>query len=301
MTKRVLVTGAGGYVGRSCLPVLVKFGYEVHAISRSRSTGKDNNVHWHKIDLLEVTNLTPIFNEIHATYLIHLGWYAEHGKFWEAPENRHWLSISKKLLDAFHKCGGKRVIVTGSCAEYDWQYGRCTEHKTPMNPSTLYGQCKHELYQYLKTNSGLEYAWARLFFLYGEDENPARLVSSVCYSLLNGEEAKISQGTQRRDFMHISDTAEALAVLLSSDYIGAINVASGQDVAVRDVVIKLAERIGRTDLLRIGAMGPQQEEPPQLIADTKILNEELGFVPSLSLNDGLDITVNFWKRKLGKN
>jgi nucleoside-diphosphate-sugar epimerase len=143
--------------------------------------------------------------------------------------------------------------------------------------------------------SGLSVAWARLFFLYGEREHPARLVSSVARSLLAGEAAECSAGTQERDFLHTNDVADALIALVKSDLEGPINIGSGDAVSVRSVIEVVARVCGRPELVRFGARPTPPGEPQLLVADVSRLRNELNWRPSISLEDGVREVVNWWR------
>src|SRR3546814_145026 len=140
----------------------------------------------------------------------------------------------------------------------------------------------------------MSFAWARLFFLYGLYENPARLVSSVARALLRGEEARCSSGLAIRDFMDVRDAGAALAALASSNVEGPVNIASGAPISVADLVRRLARLAGRDDLLRLGALPDRAGEPPRIVADIARLKVEVGFVPAHDLDSGLRNVLSFW-------
>ena len=94
-----------------------------------------------------------------------------------------------------------------------------------------------------------------------------------------------------RDFLDAAQVAQAFCALLDSDAEGAVNVASGRPIAVRDLVTKLAELAGRPELLRLGALSQRPGEPPFIVADTRRLNEEVGWLPAVSLEDALAALV----------
>jgi len=238
---------------------------------------------------------------IQPTHLLHLAWYAEPGKFWQHPVNLAWVRASLDLLEQFHRQGGTRVVMAGTCAEYDWQYGFCSENVTPLVPHTFYGQCKNALQQLVAGAArtlGLSQAWGRVFFPYGPHEYPERLVASVASSLLKGERARCSHGRQLRDFLHVADMAQAFVQLLDSPVEGAVNLGSGQPIAIRELVQTLARLVDREDLLDLGALLPQPQEPPLLVADVRRLTQEVGWTPRFTLEQGLSQTLDWWKHTL---
>ena len=297
--KRVLLTGAGGFIGRQCLGRLVEAGYEVHALSRAERK-IESGVHWHSADLFESGGAERLLDKVRPTHLLHLAWYAEPSHYWTAAENFQWVRASLTLLQAFAAQGGQRVVMAGSCAEYDWRHGWCSEAVTPLTPMTIYGTCKHSLQAMLAAYSqqyGLSSAWGRIFFLYGPHEHSSRLVSSVIHSLLKGQAAECSNGTQIRDFLHVTDVASAFVALLNCEIQGPVNIASGEAITIRDIVSRIGEKLGRVDLLKIGARSIPVEEPPLLLADVQRLNGEVGWRPALSLNAGLDATIDWWRNQ----
>jgi nucleoside-diphosphate-sugar epimerase len=104
-----------------------------------------------------------------------------------------------------------------------------------------------------------------------------------------------TSGDQIRDFMHVDDVAGAFAGLVDSDISGAVNVASGEPVAVRQVVDELAAAAGRPDLPRPGALPDREGDPPRLVADATRLLDEVGFRPRIGLAEGLRETLE-WLR-----
>ena len=301
--KRVLVTGATGFIGQHCLHYLVNYGFEVHAISRSRrKTGVDGDgIHWYLADLFNSASQETIVNEVRPTHLLHFAWYAEPGHFWTAAENLQCVTASLLLLKAFSEQGGERIVMAGTCAEYDWGQGLCLESGTPRTPSTVYGTCKNALQEILSIYSnqfGLSSAWGRIFFLYGPKEHPSRLVSSVIQSILRGETARCSSGEQVRDFMYVADVASAFVALLNSDIQGPVNIASGEAITLKDVVERIAAKLGRPELLELGARSTNLQDPPLLLADISRLKDELGWQPSFDIDCGLDHTIDWWKEEL---
>src|SRR5215475_9440689 len=169
--KRVLVTGASGCIGRHVVPALVGRGWNVHAlISRRRSAeAQTQGVTWHVGDLLRTGEVETIVRDVSPTHLVHLAWCIAPGRWADAPENVTWVQASIALLHAFKASGGGRVVTAGSCLEYDWRYGYCSETLTPCASHTVYGVCKHALQlltSALARDGSLSSAWARIFFVY---------------------------------------------------------------------------------------------------------------------------------------
>jgi len=280
---RILVTGATGLIGRHAVAALVSRGLDVHAIARAIPDTSPQSVTWHVCDLLKTDQHEALLSSIQATHLLHLAWVTEHGHFWNAPENKEWMQASQNLVKAFQSHGGQRVVMAGSCAEYDWTDlgdGVCKEDQTPLKPHTLYGQVKVDTYRWLSDYTAekkLSYAWGRVFLLFGAGESPKRLVPSIAQALAAGIDAKCSSGTQVRDFMDALNVGWAFAALVMSPVQGAVNVASGIPRTIGDVAKALGKISGRPDLVKLGALPDREDDPGCLIADVTRLHDEVGF------------------------
>jgi nucleoside-diphosphate-sugar epimerase len=298
--SRVLLTGASGFIGRHVTDVLLAQDHEVHAVAR-RAGVRRERVTWHEVDLLELGAAEGLAHSLGATELLHLAWYAAPGRFWSAPENERWIDASLRLLRAFGEAGGRRAAFAGTCAEYVWGERILRERGTPLEPATLYGACKlatHAAATAIARQLGVSLAWGRVFFLYGPGEDPGRLVSGVARGLLAGEEVPTTDGLQQRDFMHVGDVAGAFAALLAGDVTGAVNIASGEAVAVRDLVTMIAREAGALQRVRFGELPLRAGEPPVIVGDSRRLTEEVGFRPAMMLQAGIAETVAWWRERL---
>lgn len=302
--KRVLLTGATGFIGRHALPLLIERGYEVHATTHALPVGGEQNAAlWHQVDFMDPVAVAGLVGTIKPSHLLHFAWYAEPGKYWASEQNFRWVQASMHLLEAFGNNGGKRVVMAGTCAEYDWGYGRCIENQTPIRPSSIYGACKVAMQHLLEAYGrrfAMSTAWGRIFHLYGPHEHRARLVPSVILPLLSGQTAPCSSGEQQRDFLHVKDVASAFAALLNSDVMGPVNIGSGQPVAVRDVVERIAAQIGRPALVRLGDQQSRPDESPLLVADVSRLTNEVKWAPFYNLDAGLASTIAWWREQSSK-
>jgi nucleoside-diphosphate-sugar epimerase len=295
--SRVLVTGASGFIGKHAVDGLLAQGFEVHAVARHSGDPRDR-LTWHELDLLAPGAAESVVHDVRASRLLHLAWYATPGSFWTAPENERWIDASLRLLRAFGEAGGRRAVIAGTCAEYAWRQEPLCECGTPLEPSTLYGACKHATHvvcEAIAREGEISLAWGRIFFVYGPGEQPGRLVSAVARGLLAGEEVPTTEGRQRRDFMDVRDVAAAFLALLSHEITGAVNIASGEAIEVRHLVSLIAREAGGLERVRFGALSPRPGEPPVIAADVRRLKEEVGFRAAISLNEGAADAVRWWR------
>jgi nucleoside-diphosphate-sugar epimerase len=299
---RILLTGANGFLGRHCVHRLARRGHEVHAVSSKALDANQRSapqVRWHRADLLDAAQTATLLSRVKPTHLLHLAWYTVPGKYWTATENFSWVEASFSLLQSFAEHGGKRVVMAGTCAEYDWTGGLCSELTTPLTPTTVYGACKHALQLRLDAfalQTGLSAAWGRIFFLYGPHENPKRFVASIICSLLENQTPSCAAPSQRRDFLFIEDAAAAFVALLESDVRGPVNIASGHAVELRQVISEIEDKLQRSHVIDLDVKRRTPDDPPLLVGDVNRLQKEVDWIPHFDLAQGLSLTIDWWKR-----
>jgi nucleoside-diphosphate-sugar epimerase len=318
--RRVLVTGASGFIGRCSVAALLGGGIEVHAVLSRRAAAHSSSqaptqvprelagANLHRADLLNEADLDELLQRVKPTHLLHFAWMATPGEYWQSAENFRWLAASRYLLRVFREQGGHRAVLAGSCAEYDWsKAGMCDELTTPLAGASgatvsAYAASKLAMQSALAEFSRrekLSSAWGRIFFQFGPHEHPQRLVPSVILSLLEDREALCTHGRQVRSFLHVADLGAAFAQLLQSECEGPVNMGSDEPIALAALIEKIALEIGRPELLRLGARAAAEGEPALLVPNVRRLREEVGWRPRLSLAEGLTDTINWWRHRLG--
>ena len=290
--RRILVTGASGFLGRHCVTALASAGAQVVALSRNGGAFPDG-VEVLGCDLLDPASRRHALGAARAECLVHFAWHADARDRWRTPANLDWISASLALAQEFAAAGGKRFVFVGSCAEYDWSQPLLSETDTPLRPATLYGAAKAATGMALAAAAdalGIGFAWPRVFFCYGPGEPSGRLVLDLIAGLSRGERVACTDGEQYRDFMHASDIGRAISEIALGDGIGPINVATGAAVAVKQVIGEVARQIGRPELVDLGAIVRSPSDPPLLGADISRL-QALGFVPRFDLASGIADTI----------
>lgn len=295
--KRILVTGAAGFVGRHTLPLLVAAGFDVHAMALHPSPFEPASpvaAHWHSVDLLDAAAVDALIQKVRPTHLLHFAWITLPGAYQHSPENHRWLEASLHLFRCAIAHGALRIVGAGSCFEYDWKDGLCIEGQTPLHPSTLYGICKRDCgiaLLDLAQQGGVSAAWGRIFFLYGPGEPRQKFVASIVHSLLRGEDALCTHGRQIRDFLAVQDVASAFVALLQSDVTGPVNIASGVPVTLGEIAAMIGGIMDGKDRIKLGAREALAGEPPMIVADVARLRDEVGWRPGRTLREGLEETI----------
>ena len=290
---RVLLTGATGLIGRATAPILKEAEHEVITLGRSDSCDIT-------CDLLNPEAITAALETARASHLLHLAWHDSPRDRWVSQDNLDWMAATLHLVQEFARMGGLRAVCAGSCAEYDWSRPELTE-TTALRPRTLYGAAKAGTGLALCAGQealDLSLVWARIFFVYGPNEPTGRLFGDLISNLRTAQPVDCTDGIQERDFLHVDDLARALLRLLETDVTGAVNVASGTAIPVRDLIEEVANQMGRPDLIRLGAITRVANDPDRLAADVTRLRVEAGFAPQHDVVSGVADILRIEGRKL---
>ncbi len=268
MNTRVLVTGGTGFVGRHVLRALAARGIPVRAAIRSGSASRLPD----GLGDIDMRESDDLFAETSGWWeaacegierVVHLAWTATPGHYLTAPENLDCLQGTLALAKGATRAGISKFAGIGTCFEYDLSGGVLTS-TTPLRPATPYAGAKAAAFQALSQwlpAQGVAFLWARLFYLYGEGEDPRRLVPYLRRQLAAGEPADLTSGQQIRDFLDVREAAGQLIGALYSDAKGAFNLCSGVPVTVRQLAERIADEYGRRDLLNFGARPDNLVDP----------------------------------------
>lgn len=304
--RRVLVTGAAGFLGSHLVPRLVAAGADVCALDQPGARG------WRLIEgagpvqalRADVRALAEPAHDATLTGVSVVFHLAAVGVVGEAGDVRELVSGNVDgtlaVLLAAQRFGA-RVIYCGSCFEYG-SGARWSEDALPR-PTTEYGAAKAAgwlLAHAFARRTGLEVVSLRPFTMYGPMEPPPRLIPSVVRRALAGRDIDLTPGDQARDFVYVGDVVDAFlaAATTRAAVGGTFNVCSGSASTVRDVVRMVLACTGSPSAARFGALAYRRTELPMLSGDPTRAEQVLGWRAQVSLEDGLTRTIA-WFRDVG--
>jgi nucleoside-diphosphate-sugar epimerase len=262
--KRLLITGAAGFIGSRAVHPATDRGFEVVAATREDA------------DLLDRAQTERLIDRVRPTHLLHFAWHVAPGDYWTSPLNDAWAGASAYLFETFAGRGGERLMGIGTSAEDD--------------PVTPYGRAKLRARE-AAMDVGVPAAWGRLFLVYGPGEPAVRFVPTMIRTLLYGGQASCSPADARRDFIHVADAAAAAVAILASDLEGAVDIGSGTATPMRDVVSILTRELGHSERITLEA-----GSAPDVVADVTRLRKNAGFEPRFTLEEGLRDAIEWWRR-----
>jgi nucleoside-diphosphate-sugar epimerase len=259
----ILLTGATGFVGRQVLRILIDKGIPTRCVVRE---GKQSQL------ASSVVVTKDLFSESKEWWketckgidtVIHCAWYAEPGKYLTSAKNVECLAGTLNMARGAMEAGVRRFVGIGTCFEYDLSGGTLSVD-TPLNPITPYARAKAEAFLLL-SDMDFEFAWCRLFYLYGEGEDTRRLIPYLRAQLAAGKPAELTSGSQIRDFMDVKDAAKKIVDIALGDKTGPVNICSSVPVMVRNLAEKVADEYGRRDLLKFGARPDNLVDPQYVV------------------------------------
>lgn len=277
--KKVLVTGATGFIGYYVIEALIRSGCTVIATSSNEAKAKEKNwyssVQYIPFDLKQfdaAINYQNYFNNPDA--IIHLAWEGlpNYKSAFHVEENlpRHF-ALLKNLV--YH--GQKDITVTGTCFEYGMQQG-CLVETMETTPANAYAIAKDNLrkqLQALQHQAAFNLKWVRLFYMYGAGQNPNSLLSQLDKALANGDAVfNMSGGEQQRDFLPVETVAaNIVTIALQNKVTGIINCCSGKPVKVKDFVTAYLKQKQQSISLNLGFYPYADYEPMEFWGDTNKL------------------------------
>lgn len=279
--KTVLVTGANGFIGRHLRKEL------------------EGDYRWlpYTGDVL-TEDWETCLRQTRPELLIHLAWITGPG-YADSEKNLRFLQKSIELYRAFYENGGQRAVFVGTEQEYARTESPLRETDA-LSPKNLYAICKSSLGQALLEESrlrGRDFAWGRIFFVYGEGEKAARLMPSLIDGLSQGRAVTCSCGDFIRDYIHVSDLARALRCCLERDRVGAVNLAGGRRTTIGEIASEVQRQLGTSGAVAFRTAQACADQPPAVLADVTRLRE-LGWEPRVSLAEGIAGEIAYLRRKM---
>jgi UDP-glucose 4-epimerase len=294
---RALVTGASGFLGSRLCRRLIGEGAEVHAVSRApRQEASADGWHWWQGDAADAGAVHELMSRIKPDVVFHFG-----GIVTAAPDLRlvaptfhSLLTSTVNVLTAVAQVGSGRVVLSGSLEE---PMAGAADALVPASPyaaaklaAGAYARMFVKLY-------GTRVVILRPYMTYGPAQNRSKIIPSTILSLLRGEAPQLVRGDRALDWIYVDDVVEAFVQAAWRPGLEGLtlDVGSGTAVPIRDVADRLVGLIAPELTPRYGARadGP---EPVTRVADVGPTTAALGWRPTTSLERGLAMTVDWYRR-----
>jgi UDP-glucose 4-epimerase len=303
---RLLVTGSTGFLGSHVVRRLLRDDHAVAVVVRAGGN------RWRVADVLaklaviegDLANLAAVRSAVRdfaPESVIHLAWSGVGNLHRNAPAQVTNVAQGVELLELSREAGAKAWIGLGSQAEYGPSTAP-TDERAPTVPTTIYGIAKLStclFAQRLCEESGLRFAWVRVFSTYGPKDDPGWMVPYLIGALLRGERPKLTAGEQRWDYLYADDAAEAIVrVALGPEAEGIFNLGSGRATPLRTIIEKIRDLIDPSLPLGFGEVPYRPDQVMHLQADIARLRDITDWSPQIDLTEGLRRTIA-WVRESG--
>lgn len=303
---KILVTGGAGFIGSHVVELFLEKGYDV-VILDDLSTGRESNLNprakFYKMDIRDA-EVRKIFEMERPDYISHHAAQMDVRRSVAQPLFDADVNIigSINLIECAKEFGVKHFVYisTGGAVYGEPEYVPCDE-KHPINPICQYGASKHTVEHYLfmyNVNYGLNYTVLRYPNVYGPRQDPhgeAGVVAIFTGKMMAGEPVTINgDGEQTRDFVYVGDCAYANYLAVTVDHNpGIYNIGWGRPNSVNDIFKALVKI---TNFPHPAAFGPAKVgETRHIYLNADKARKELGWAPTLSLEEGLERTVAYIK------
>ena len=265
-SKKVIVSGATGFIGQHLIPILLKDGYEVLAISRSQKRAE--SLPWFK-------DVKFIYYDFHSDQqitevegfrgLIHLAWQ-DLPNYDSSVHLKKNLPCSYKFIESLLNKGVNQVLIAGTCFEYGLKSGAISSSSI-TEPTTLYARAKDTLRKKLTSlslNKDFNLQWARIFYMFGKGQNSNSIISQLDFAIKNKQKVfRMSGGEQIRDYLPVEKAAEKLFYLYKSGNKGIFNICSGKPISIKNLVESYIEKKNSNIIPKYGYYPYSVYEPMQ--------------------------------------
>ena len=297
---RIIITGSNGIIGQQLIiDLLISYpDSTLLLINRTKSNlTNDKRVKNILLDILETneSELVNIFKQFKPNIFFHLAWETGHSEYLSTKRNIEWAIKSIKLIEIFYNNGGAKFIGIGSSLEYDWNdTSPFFANKSNLTGNNyLYGTSKVKVAKFLSKLQGISYLWCRIFFVFGPSQEKTRLIPVIINHLYT-QKGEFSYNPKLiRDYLSTMEISNQLLMMLNTKYSGELNICSGNNTQLGDLV-NLLESIMGKKIKTTKQIFNDKFEKKSIYGN---INEILNYYPDYSYNitmlkNDLELTVN---------
>jgi UDP-glucose 4-epimerase len=294
--KRILITGASGFIGSNLCQSLCGIGAEVHGVSRIPRAGIENKPRWWKGDLSDPATVRNLVSLIKPDLIFHLAagdTRAKRDLNLVLPILQNNLAPTINILTVATEIGCGRIVLAGSLDEPEPGDIPSSPYAASHAAIQAYSQMFYRVFD-------TPLVTARMFMAYGHDQEAVqKLIPYVTLSLLQGQSPQVSSGQRLVDWIYIDDLVEGLIALAEAKGVegSVVDLGSGILTSVRDVAKELARLAGAGIEPEMGAL-PDRPLEPQRTARVNETYSRIGWKARTPLEKGLTQTIDWYREKL---
>jgi nucleoside-diphosphate-sugar epimerase len=308
--RRVLITGANGFIGANLARRMLRDGADVHLLVRPgfsdwRIRDIKTSLPIHEVPLYDAVAVRSCVKEVRPQWIFHL---AAHGAYsWQTDAEQMLktnLLGTVNLSEACAAVGFDAFVYSGSSSEYGLKDHAPGEREL-ADPTSIYGASKLAATQYcsyLARQRDLPIRTLRLYSVYGAYEDPKRLLPRLIVKGLSGSLPHLVDAEVARDFVYIDDVLDAIVAAASmapirdgQDSDSVYNVGTGTQTKIKELVALARRLLSIAEEPHWGSMPNRTWDTTIWVADTKRIHKDLGWQPQFSLEQGFAAAVEWFK------
>ncbi len=296
--RKIVLTGASGFIGAAVLKQLVRDGNQAVVLARKESKQERiKTLSGYQTIYYEDLCRQELIDTLAACKpdaFIHLAWKGVGGKdrneAFQVTEN---LPLAVHAVELAKAIGCQHWIGTGSQAEYGNPNCKVAE-TAPTNPTTLYGKAKLSSCWAslgLAESLGIKGSWVRIFSTYGVGDEPSWFIPYIISEIRKGNIPKLTQCEQLWDYLYVDDAARAILCVLYKELTGIYNIGSGQAVTLRSVVERIKAALESSIDVEYGAVPYKNDQVMHLEADISKIRQLTGWAPEITIEEGINCLI----------
>ena len=292
--RAVLVTGAAGFLGSNLCPALELAGAKVFAVTRGPRPRAGGQFEWIQADCADSGALRSILSVVRPQVIYHLTGHGVGSPELDAvlPTLQNDLVACVNMLTAASELGIERMVLAASLEE------PTRSEEPPASPyaaakwcCTTYARMFHHTYH-------LPVTLVRPYMTYGPGQRPHKVIPSIILSILRGQAPELGSPHRPVDWIYVDDVVQGMIAAAEVSGVEGltIDLGSGASVTIREVAEKIIALMGRPFEPRLRPQ-PDRASETVRIADAAAARDCLGWVSRISLDEGLDKTIQWYRQE----
>lgn len=297
--SRVLIFGAGGFVGSYLCKEFLNNGYKVSGTDKGEGSALPSEVDFYKTDLMQADEVKKLIGQIQPDIIVNLAAISSVGASWNMPQTTMAINVigALNIMEAARKSEQKpRILFVGSSEEYVISENPLDEN-TQLNANNPYGISKvtqEQLAKLYREQYGLKIYYVRPFNHTGIGQRDTFVLPSFCKQVAeidkSGKDGKIQVGNLKvkRDFSHVKDVVRAYRMIVESDNCNQIyNVGSGNAYSLEDMLTYIIGLSDQNIEIEVDQNRIRPTDQPVICCDRSLIGKELGWEPQYNVYDAL--------------
>ena len=314
---RVLVTGAGGFIGSHLVETLLEAGASVRAFVRYTSRADTGNLRFvangaDRVDVVagDLRDFSAVLAAMDGCdYVFHLGALIAIPYSYRHPVEVVQTNVmgTVNILEAARMARPRRVIHTSTSEVYGSAQRVPIDERHPLKGQSPYSASKigaDKMAESYACAFGVPVVTVRPFNTYGPRQSARAVIPTIVTQLLVGDTVQLGSLTPTRDFTYVTDTAAGFLAAATAEHVlgQEINLGNNEEISIKDLAILIGSIMGRRPVFATTdeRMRPDQSEVVRLRADATLAHQLLGWTPMITLTEGLRRTIAWLEANLDR-